>query len=234
MAKAMVQPMENGVVRVWVEVPPVIWALAGQMASEWEVPQLNALRIILKQVAIVVEDTNANVLGSMFKPAYATLLARDAIPSEGMPPIDVGKLHRSNKTKSGFVGVYANGQGFRSMAKVVGEGRVQKSIGTFRTAEQAAWARYLHYKKHKLAYGELEEIADQRGGDVQHWRDAITERLGRDPTDLEVLSQVNEARVDSGAQPLPVPKDIVLPPPTYPLPRGWYNSSKAQLENEKP
>lgn len=217
-----VDPLPDGSCIARVEIPAVLWALSGEMAKDWEVPQLNALRIILKQVAIAVEETNGNVLGSMFKPAYLALIARDAAPVSSMPPIDVGKLARSTRTKSGFVGVYMNGKGFRAMAKMPDQGRVQKSIGTYPTAELAAWARYLHYTKHKMVYGDLEAILDDpnKNSFANYWRDAIRPILEREPTDLEVLAQVNEARADGGDEPYPVPEGIELPPPTIPLPRG--------------
>jgi len=72
------------------------------------------------------------------------------------PAIDLERLHQSHRTKSGFVGVYANGKGFRAMAKTGPNSPAQRSIGTFQTAEEAAWRRYLYYRQHGLGYGELE------------------------------------------------------------------------------
>lgn len=68
-----------------------------------------------------------------------------------VPGIDLALLHRSEKTKSGFVGVYANGKGYRAMAP---DGH---NLGTFPTSERAAWERYLYCRKHTLTYGPLEE-----------------------------------------------------------------------------
>jgi len=71
--------------------------------------------------------------------------------------IDVAKLHRSEKTKSGFVGVYANGKGFTAMGKASIDNNEQKSLGTYPTAAQAAEARRQHYLKHGIPYGALAE-----------------------------------------------------------------------------
>lgn len=91
-----------------------------------------------------------------------------------LPPsldgVDLTKLHRSNKTKSGFVGVYANGQGFRAT------GRRGEYLGTFDTAEEAAVHRFRHYKQNKLPYGELEIEVDERRN-----------RYGETGTDEEVI-----------------------------------------------
>lgn len=143
--------------------PANVWALAGQLGEQWQIAQIQALRVIIDHIGAWLDETKANVLGPVFKSAYEHLLASDAIAYDGLPGIDISKIHRSDKTRSGFVGVYANGKGFRAMAKMLGDGKyaVQKSIGTFPTAERAGWARYLHYKKHKLPYGVLEEKLEE-------------------------------------------------------------------------
>lgn len=195
------------------EVPANIWALAGKVAERWRITHIQGMRIVLDHLSQRIEKTNGAVLGDVFQVAYEGLIAADSAPIDGLPSIDVSKIHRSAKTKSGFVGVYANGKGFRAMAKQPGEGRIQKSIGTFPTAERAGWARYIFYKKHQLPYGELEAMLDEQDGVAQYYRDELRRALEREPTDLEVLSEINQQRRETGKPEIPC--DVELPPPVF-------------------
>lgn len=149
----------------------------------------------------MIERSNASVLGPMFEHAYVALRAKDGASLDGLPPVDVSKLARSTRTKSGFVGVYANGKGFRAMARDENDANIQKSIGTFASAEQAAWARYLHYTKHKLPYGEVEALLEH-DGEVDYYREYLRKALGREPTPQELLTEYNQALVDTGREPI--------------------------------
>ncbi len=214
------EPDGRWVVRV--RIPANLWAIAGETAQELGVDQLKAFEIMLLQIAKTVENNGSSTLGVLFKSGYERLLAKDAMPHDGLPPIDAGRLHRSTRTKSGYVGVYANGQGFRAMARQPGQGRIQASIGTFPTAERAAWARYLFYVKHGLPYGTVEEIVDEQDGLMKTYRDQLRTHFGREPTEAELVSEVNQHHRDAGdpeiewkGAPLPEPqfKRDFTPPP---------------------
>jgi hypothetical protein len=102
-------------------------------------------------------------------------------------PINLSLLHRSTKTKSGFVGVYANGKGFRAM---VTSGESMHSIGTFPSAEEAAWRRREHYLSNGLPYGELEI-------EMERWRKG---ELGTPfkGTDAQLIEEIKKHALNAG------------------------------------
>ena len=195
------QIKDNGdqTVTVRTVIPASLWSVVRELAVQWRIKDLQALDIVMQLFAKLVEESNGRVLGSFFQTAYESLLAKDAMPLDGLPSIDVSKLHRSHKTKSGFVGVYVNGKGFRAMARS-GVDSTQKSIGTFQTAERAAWARYLHYKKLKLAYGQAE--VELESSQSQYWREILQKSLDREPTDEELIALLNQERERLGDPPI--------------------------------
>lgn len=136
--------------------------------------------MFLDRLVSMIDDGKYDTFGPEFARIIKALVANDQIGSLGLPAVDITKLHRSSKTKSGFIGVYANGKGFRAVGKGSGVGgnirTTDVNIGTYPTAEQAAWARLLHYKRHKLPYGELEE-------QLEYWR-----RQYPDLSDAELVS----------------------------------------------
>jgi hypothetical protein len=211
--RRVISTQPDGSVTIKLDVPGNIWTLAGKISERWGITPFQAMRIILDQMSSIIDKTNGAVLGDVYQTAYEGLLAADSMPLDGLPSIDVSKIHRSAKTKSGFVGVYANGKGFRAMAKQPGEGRVQKSIGTFPSAERAGWARYLFYKKHGMPYGVLEDLLDEEGGEAAFYRDELRRVFEREPTELEVLSELNQALRETGKP--EIPYDGVLPPPVF-------------------
>jgi len=103
-----------------------------------------ALRWVLNRLNSMVVSGEIAQLGPEFAETFAAMRTDTS-------EIDLAQLHRSDRTKSGFVGVYANGKGFRAM------GSSGHCIGTFPTSEQAAWARYKYYRANALTYGPLEE-----------------------------------------------------------------------------
>lgn len=104
--------------------------------------------------------------------------------------IDISKLHRNKKLKSGFVGVYANGQGFRAMSRDHAGKAV--AIGTFKTAEEAAHRRMSYHRQHNLAYGELE-------AEMEAWR-ADTKRynVSAQLSDEDLIRQIKQSLMDAG------------------------------------
>lgn len=161
----------------------------------------------------MMANGKAHLFGDEYEALYNELVASDKVSVNNLPPIEVGKLHRSTRTKSGFVGVYANGKGYRAMARGAGEnaGSAQVSIGTFPTAESAAWARHLHYKKNGFPYGEIEAFLDEKPIEYTVTRDTLKSVIGRDPTDEEIVAQINEARAATGLELLPWEGDLPEP-----------------------
>jgi len=151
---------EDGCVSIRVQIPRAIWLTVEDFAKRLGVSDEAALRLFMMRVAALLAQGDGSFLG----PEWMLSLKQAKDDNFGSigdgPKVDIDKLHKSTKTKSGFVGVYANGNGFRAMAKVEG---AETYIGTFDTAIEAAWRRYLHYKENKIPYGELEvEIAGWR------------------------------------------------------------------------
>jgi len=196
---------EDGSATLKLRVPSIIWSLAGRLASRWELSQEHALRILLDQFAAQLRQTRGAVMNTIVEEAFEALLAEDAIPLDGVAPIDVGKLHRSPRknSASGFVGVYPNGRHFRAQAKDPRARGQQVSIGTFPTAERAAWERYLFYQKHNMAYGAAEDALAEKGTDIETYTKYLRDRLGREPTDAEVVAEVNQSRREGGMPEIP-------------------------------
>jgi len=160
MRNSRIDAQDNGMISIRLAVPPRIWSLVCRISERVGVAELQAMKMMLHRLDLLIQQTRGDVLGLEYREAFDALLAQDAMPAEDGTVIDHSRLHRGD-TKSGFVGVYANGYGFRAMAKMPGQGAIQRSIGTFSTAERAAWARYLHYKNFGLAYGEVESRMDE-------------------------------------------------------------------------
>ena len=90
--------------------------------------------------------------------------------------INTARLHRTDKTKSGFVGVYANGKGFTAQAKISATDSAQASLGTFPTAVQAAEVRRVHYYKHSIPYGRLGDKLESFRGTPMEGQSAAFQR----------------------------------------------------------
>jgi hypothetical protein len=90
---------------------------------------------------------------------------------------DLSKLHRSDKCKSGFVGVYSNGNGYRAEGKNPHDPKSTITVGSFKTAEEAALARLHHHQKYKLPYGKLEEEMVKIRHNEEWLRDLPDERV---------------------------------------------------------
>lgn len=138
-------------------IPRTIYALINQLAKDLGFETIQAWTLFMARIAGEIEEGNTGFLGTEFVRAARALSMRNELGTvDGMPPIDFAKLQRSEKAKSGFVGVFSNGHGYRAEGRnPVGVGMV--GIGTYPTAEQAAWARCLHYQKHGLPYGVVED-----------------------------------------------------------------------------
>jgi len=132
-----------------------LWALIHKYAEVTGSTPRWAFRTLLRRVEHLMDTCQLGVLD------YDLEAAAQRLNSEGRLMIPTQEeqflplLHRTLKAKSGFVGVYASGNGFRAEGSdTVGKRIV---IGTFPTAEQAALARFHHYNRLGLPYGELEQ-----------------------------------------------------------------------------
>jgi hypothetical protein len=127
----------------------------------------------------MAESDEINALGFQFAQAARQLRERreDAVLQAQANDPDLIRLHRSEKTKSGFVGVYSNGNGFRAEGRDPVNRKGSVTLGSFKTAELAAIARLRHYRRHGIPYGALEVAIDhlcQTEPDKREWS---TERL---------------------------------------------------------
>jgi hypothetical protein len=203
----------DGRVEMRLVVPSVVYQTSVGLAERLGLQPEQALVILLDRLALLCER-DPNRLGPDIDAARNHMVMSDRASFVGMPPIDITKLHRSDRTRSGFTGVYSNGQGFRAVGKDFEAGessKRQRSIGTYPTAEGAAWARYLYYKKHNLPYGEVEtELAHWRGYYPKSW------------TDQEIIDEVNILRESHGQDPISLADESIdTSKPRDPIPFGF-------------
>jgi len=151
----------NGDHNIRTDVPKNVWRVAeriGTMYGKTTEPGIYGMWLLLKRVGYLFEKGDAAWVGDVeFERALKAELNQHEMLIDG-DDIDINKLHRSPKLKSGFVGVYANGKGFRAFARE--RGGIEKTLGTFSSALEAAHRRYLYYKVSDLPYGELEVEMD--------------------------------------------------------------------------
>lgn len=173
-------PHADGSCSVRVTIPRALFLVTQAHAERFGLRIDVSLSMLFTELAAAVASRKASAfLSATWIEAMRKVNVDNFGVLEEGPPIDLSKLHRSAKTKSGFVGVYANGKGFRAAARVPnGGGSAEKHLGTFDTAEEAAWRRYLYYKEHKLPYGELEV-------EVDAWR-----KRGETGTDEELVREI--------------------------------------------
>lgn len=114
-----------------------------------------------------------------------------AVKARDLPPVEsyYDLLETNDKAASGFVGVYQNGKAFRASApRPDGRGsRNAVNVGTYETPDQAALARLLYYRKHKLIYG-------RHAFEITRHQQMLHEMGRTDTTFEEALESLNEAR----------------------------------------
>lgn len=160
---------EDGSAVLRLRIGPSMWRLITRRAKEVDLYPEATAKLLLEFIDACIKKGQITWL------PYDWQFAHKAVTEDGPPEHikrDLTKLHRSAKTKSGFVGVYANGSGFRAA------GRNGAYIGQYASAEEAAWERRKYYKKHNLPYGELEV-------DVDIWRSR-----GETGTDAEIARTI--------------------------------------------
>lgn len=129
--------------------------MASAYALQIDIPPDKALTIIMRTFAGLIAAGDTEFLGPQLHEAAKRARVDNFGLLDDTPKIELEKLHRNDKNKSGYHGVYANGKGFRAMGRTKASS-VQIYLGQFETAEAAAWHRYLHYKREGLPYGALE------------------------------------------------------------------------------
>lgn len=141
-----------------VNVPLGLWRLIEELAVTMDATPKWCFNMLLDRVEYLVLSGKDNLFGFEFERARLALANQGKpLGPSGVPTIDINLLHQSDKLKSGFVGVYANGTGFRAMG-INPATKTMMTIGTFPTSERAAEMRRMHYLKHNLPYG---SVADQ-------------------------------------------------------------------------
>ncbi len=120
------------------------------------------LRMLFVRLAAMIEEGNVSFLGPEWTSAVQKVKAENHGVIATGAILDIDKLHRSDKTKSGFVGVYASGTKWRADGQVPNSTR-QRHLGVWNSPEEAAWWRRDYYKKNNIPYGPMElEIANLR------------------------------------------------------------------------
>src|SRR5690606_24558580 len=135
-----VVPLQDGQVSVRAVIPSAIVKVCEQVSQDLGIPFEAALRMLLREISHRFDEGEAMFLSSSFQAALRVVRERHfGVINESAPLMDLSKVHRSSRTKSGFVGVYANGKGFRAMGRTSLTNPALRSLGTYPTAEEAAW-----------------------------------------------------------------------------------------------
>lgn len=174
-------------------VPRSIWDLIETYAKLVGVTPIQSWQMFLLRITKEIEAGNHAFLGTDLSSIARGLSLENKLGSGGMPPIDYAKLHRNQKLKSGYAGVYANGQHFRAM------GPDGKYIGSYPSADHAAWGRYLYYVENNLAYGEAENEQHVLMLEIEQHR-ARFRSLGVQYTDEDLLDAVDHEDQLAGRQ----------------------------------
>lgn len=184
-------PLSDGKISVRVDIPASIAKVCEQFAQDIGIPTEAAIRMLLKQISHSFDEGDAMFLSKDFQAALRVVREKHfGVINESAPLVDLSKVHRSARTKSGFVGVYANGKGFRAMGKTALNNPALKSLGTYPTAEEAAWRRFLYYREHNLPYGALEE-------EMERWRSGSgTDKFTG--TDEELIAAIRDISEHTG------------------------------------
>jgi hypothetical protein len=162
----------NAVLKLTVYKPLLL--VAERIADQLGVTIHVSLKLLMKELAIGFQSGSAMGLSSTWEAALKETIDQHHGVIEAGANVDLAQLHRNPKLKSGFVGVYPNGRGWKAI------GPHHKSIGQYDTPEAAACRRLLYYREHKLPYGELEK-------EIATWR-----LQGSTGDDLQIAHQIME------------------------------------------
>lgn len=145
----------NGDISMRLTIPRPIVLLVEKFAARYSIELESAFGLMFGQISSLLNVGQASFLGPMYEELLKEVRDENFGAISSGTPLDLSKLHRNQKLKSGFHGVYANGNGFRAVAPG------GKYITTAPTAEEAAWRRYLYHRERGLPYGELEIEVDK-------------------------------------------------------------------------
>jgi hypothetical protein len=137
-------------------VPPYLLKILRQVAEGMQLTEKQCLNMLLDRIDNIA-STDPKQLGFEFERARKQLEGRGEFTDGDAYAIDTARLHRSDKTKSGYTGIYVNGKGFVAHARASLSDRTEITLGTFPSATQAAEVRRIHYVKHGIPYGRLGE-----------------------------------------------------------------------------
>lgn len=175
--KPRVEIAPNGDASIRTVVPRPLWLLCEAIARRWQIEPDKVLLMILDRVGGQLADPQrgahfaSTALGPEYVEEYQRLWRENFGVIASGPAIDISRLHTDPKLKSGYVGVYPNGKGFRATGR--NHNGSMRHLGTFDTAEAASWARLMYYEKNDLPYGRWEVEIDrlrasgERGSDAE-------------------------------------------------------------------
>lgn len=143
-------PQADGSSVVTTTVPKFLWNLCVKLAERWGSTPISAFRQMMDRIDLNAQAGRFEFFGPELNAVLRQIEHREE--QKASEEIDYNKLHKSTKGKSGYVGVYANGKGFRAMG-LDPQTNTIITLGTFDRADVAAWQRYLHYKANGLPYG---------------------------------------------------------------------------------
>lgn len=170
--------------KVSVTVKESLWIILQEVARDMDVTPKWALENLLRRVEHLLVDERSDALGFEYAQARDKVMgekgpvapAQPTTPTGGkinpavLASIDDERLQRSTKLKSGYAGVYPNGSGYAA------RGPSATYIGTYRTAREAAQARFLYYQTRGMPYGDLaERVAEMLRDDVTLKAQGVTD-----------------------------------------------------------
>lgn len=155
---------------VRVNISRSLWALLEKASAKFSLKPEHGLQMLMTALDRHMADPSAKVdwlwpeLRSVIEAERLAWIhdkrARlDEQEAAELNAMDLAVLERSERTKSGYTGVYANGKGFRAMVKMAKGPLI--ALKTHETAEAAAWERYLYCQEKRIPYGELAAEMDQ-------------------------------------------------------------------------
>lgn len=162
--KPVVVEEADGTVDVRVKVPRSLWLVAKKISDEYGMRQTMALMLLLKRLGDAFTDQRrtsiiAQLLGPDVIAAISAAREENFGALETGAQIDISKLHRNPKLKSGYHGVYQDGRSWRAEGRALTGGI--KSLGHYQTPELAAWIRFMYYETNDLPYGYWEVVVDE-------------------------------------------------------------------------
>lgn len=196
---------EDGDVDARVKIPRAIWVVAGKIGDEYGMRQTKALMLLLKRLGDALTDQRrTHIVSQLLGPDVMKALQAAREENFGSiasgVQIDVTRLHRNAKLKSGFHGVYQDGKNWRAEGRITTGG--VKSLGYYPTPELAAWMRFMYYETNDLPYGYWEVAID-----------ALRERMPG--SDAELIHEQEQTNSVSGQEHLNLLPGKPKNPSTY-------------------